>query len=155
MGYTHYWTDYSGDHDLPLEAVTHIKQVTDHAFGKGLIQREYDDPRHPLVTAREIRFNGVRERGHETFCYSTKQRGAFRYCKTLRKPYDAVVMRVLLILGYYREGLEIGSDGEFGGEWAGAIAWFNREIGWAYVKTHLDYFRRPKQPAIEIPGLSF
>lgn len=150
MGYTHYWTDFGGARDLPAQAVTQIKQITDEAFLQGLIQRDWDDARTPLVTPREVRFNGVGGQGHQTFRYSTARRDALGFCRTERKLYDATVMRVLLILGYHREGLEISSDGEFRVEWAEALAWCNREIGAAYVKTHLAYWRPIKASALGI-----
>lgn len=155
MGYTHYWTDFGGADTLPTEAVRLIKQVTDQAYRQGLIQREHDDSRPPRVAAQEVRFNGVGEEGHETFRYSTSPGDEIGFCKTARKPYDAVVMRVLLILGYYREGLTIRSDGEFDGEWAEALAWFNREVGRAYVDRRLGFYRPSTEQPISIPELCF
>jgi hypothetical protein len=155
MGYTHYWTDFGGGSTLPAEAVKLIKEVTDQAYRQGLIQREYDDSRPPIVNAQKLRFNGVGEAGHETFRYSTSPGDEIGFCKTARKPYDAVVMRVLLILGYCREGLTIRSDGEFDDEWADALAWFNREVGHAYVDRHLGFHRPSTEQTISIPDLCF
>ncbi len=155
MGYTHYWTDDGASDTLPAEAVTLIKQITDRAYQQGLIQREHDDPRPPLATAQAVRFNGVGEEGHETFQFATANRGAYGFCKTARKPYDDVVMRVLLILGYYRDGLVIRSDGAFDQEWAEALTWFNREVGHAFIDRRLAFYR-PSAPRAQDPGdLSF
>ena len=126
MGYTHYWTDGGESDVLPAEAVTLIRKITAEAYRRGLIQREDDDSRPPIVTEQEIHFNGVGEEGHEAFHFQPAAADSFGFCKTARKPYDAVVMRVLLVLGTYRPGLDIRSDGAFGDEWQPAMDWFNR-----------------------------
>lgn len=141
MGYTHYWTDRGQGHEIPPEAVTLIRKITEEAHRQGLIQREHDDPRPPIVTAREVRFNGVGEEGHETFCFMPGEQ-SFCFCKTARKPYDAIVMRVLLVLGYHRPGLEIRSDGAFHDEWQPALDWFDdQHMGAVYIVEHLSFYR--------------
>jgi len=125
----------------PAEAVHHIHTITAHAYRAGIIQREHDGPRPPLVTAQQVRFNGVGDGGHQTFRFCTAPEATFACCKTARKPYDAVVMRVLLVLGYYRERLVIRSDGTFREEWAEALAWFNREVGRAFIDERLGFWR--------------
>lgn len=145
MGYTHYWTDLGTNKPLPAEAVNHINTITGSAYRAGIIQREHDDPRPPLVTPQEVRFNGVGAGGHETFRFHTALEDTFARCKTARKPYDAVAMRVLLVLGHYREGLVIRSDGAFREEWSEALAWFNREVGHALVDERLGFYR-PRLP---------
>lgn len=141
MGYTHYWTDYGQGDELPADAVTLIRRITDEAHRQSLIQREYDDSRPPIVTAQEINFNGVGELGHETFHFQPSLPDRFCFCKTARKPYDMIVMRVLLLLGYYRPGLEIRSDGDFHGEWQPALDWFNEQVGYVYIEERLGFDR--------------
>jgi hypothetical protein len=140
MGYTHYGTDSGTGASLPAEAVHHIHTITEHAYHAGLIQREHDDPRPPLVTVQQVRFNGVGDGGHQTFRFRTAPEDAFACCKTAHRPYDAVVMRVLLVLGYYREGLVIRSDGAFSAEWAGALAWPGREVGHVFTDERLGFW---------------
>ncbi len=140
MGYTHYWTD-EGQGKIPADAVARIRRVTEEAYLQGLIQREDDDPRPPLVTANEVRFNGVGDEGHDAFRFAPGD-DAFCFCKTARKPYDAVVMRVLLILAYYRPGLEIRSDGAFHDEWQPALDWFDEtQTGRVCVVERISFYR--------------
>lgn len=141
MAYTHYWTDLGMGASLPAEAVHHIHAITEHAYRAGIIQRDHDDPRSPLVTPQQVRFNGVGDGGHQTFRFCTAPEDTFACCKTARKPYDAVVMRVLLVLGYYREGLVIRSDGAFTEEWSEALAWFNRAVGHVFIDERLGFWR--------------
>jgi hypothetical protein len=69
MGYTHYWESHTDR--IPEKAVGIIREVLDEAYADGVIQREYDDTEPPLVSDTVIRFNGIDENGHETFCFST------------------------------------------------------------------------------------
>ncbi len=143
MGYTHYWTN-NGSHDpLPQSALDNIKELLQPAYKAGIIQREYDDPRPPLITAKVIRFNGVGALGHEALWFRTTDTRPLGFCKTAHKPYDDLVMKVLLILAYYRPGLRLSSDGSFGQEWLEAIDWFNRTVGRVYIQHRLR-FQRPK-----------
>jgi hypothetical protein len=121
-----------------------MRKITAEAYRRGPIQREYADPRQPVATAEDVRFNGVGELGHETFGFRTGASDPFGFCKTARKPYDDVVMRVLLVLASYRPGFELSSDGDFGHEWIEALDWFNQKVGRAYVKDQIHF---------EMPGL--
>ena len=141
MGYTHYWSDESHA-PLPPSALDTIEGVLQPAYSAGIIQREHDDPRPPLITATEIRFNGVGDMGHETFCFDSRDALPSDACKTARKPYDELVMKVLLILAYYRPGFELNSDGFFAQEWLEAIEWFNEVVDRAYVEQRI-HFPRP------------
>ncbi len=124
MGYTHYWR--LKPTTLPTEALVTIGKLLGRAYHRGIIQREYDDPRPPFVSDTKIRFNGVGENGHETFFFtSIPEQGqpangrTFQFCKTARKPYDQVVMQVLIVLKYYLgEAITVTSDGDFAVEWA-------------------------------------
>ncbi len=101
-----------------------------------MIQREEGDPRPPIVTSRGIRF-GVGE-GHDIFSFAPGERS---FCKTNDKSYDAVVMRVLLVLAYYRPRLEIRSDGAFDEEWEPALNWFNTQVGGVCVVQQPRFYR--------------
>lgn len=151
MGYTHYWTS-NGSHDpLPQSALDTIEGVLQPAYQAGIIQREYDDSRPPLITATEIRFNGVGDLGHETFCFDSRDALPSDACKTARKPYDELVMKVLLILAYYRPGFELNSDGFFAQEWLEAIEWFNEVIDRACVEQRIHF---PRQASGQAQGSS-
>lgn len=128
MGYTHYWYENNKPKLIPTEAVKVIKPILDQAYKKGLIQLEYDKPEPPIVSDKEIRFNGVGENGHETFLYQADQpesdrsdwsedKRFFGFCKTAQKPYDEVVMKVLMILDAYMPEMALSSDGDFMDDW--------------------------------------
>lgn len=116
MGYTHYWKAHSVQ-TIPQPALTMIKKIVGEAHEAGLIQRDFDDPRAPLVAAEEICFNGAGDLGHETFQFLPGDRKP-QFCKTGQKPYDEIVMKVLIALKYHLgENLKVSSDGNFDGEW--------------------------------------
>ena len=137
MGYTHYWR--LKPTILPTEAVLVLGELLWHAYTRGVVQYEFGDPQPPLVSDTEIRFNGVGEQGHETFHFLAPAVGrpdsvrTFQFCKTARKPYDQVVMQVLIVLKHYLgDAISVTSDGDFEVEWADA----RREIEHRYgIKT--------------------
>ena len=50
--------------------------------------------------------------------YRTGDGKPFAFCKTAQKPYDDVVMKVLIVLKYFlRDRLRVTSDGSLSGEW--------------------------------------
>ena len=139
MGYTHYWTDNGRRQAISEAALLIINQLAQRAYQDGIIQRECDDDRPPLITAKLIRFNGVGEQGHETFYFDAQASDPWACCKTALKPYDDLVMRVLLVLAYHWPGMELRSDGAFDHEWIEALDWFNQNVGRAYIVDHLRF----------------
>lgn len=126
MGYTHYW-QYKRLPGLSTEGRRMLREILAEAYCQGIIQREYDLAERPVLTKTEIRFNGVGENGHETFCFNVGEPANrpsgwhFSFCKTVHKPYDDVVMRVLIVLKHiYRDLLAVTSDGRFEQESASA-----------------------------------
>ena len=144
MGYTHYWESYA--RKIPEGAVDIIREIVDKAYAAGVVQYEHDDKRPPVVSDTVIRFNGVGEGGHETFYfdvnddYRASSGRPFAFCKTARKPYDDVVMRVLIVLkSYIRDEIQVSSDGRFGVEWQKARDDMASEYGLVtYVSEDLD-----------------
>jgi hypothetical protein len=123
MGYTHYWEFHA--ERLPAEAVALVSEILERAYAEHIVQLEHDDPQPPLVSDELIRFNGLGDDGHETFylsvhdTYRTSDGRPFAFCKTALKPYDKVVMKVLIILKHYLgEKLKVTSDGGFDDEWS-------------------------------------
>lgn len=111
MGYTHYWKNG----EIPQEnwdaAVVCVKELF-KKLPKGLIQKEWDNASVPIANKNEIRFNGVDDDGHETFCLARSGEG-FSFCKTARKPYDVAVVAVLTIAKhYFGDLINVSSDGE-------------------------------------------
>jgi len=85
-------------------------------------------PKPPQVDNDVIRFNGWKEKGHETFMvtrelggHKTESGELFDFCKTARKPYDMAVMLVLLSMRRHApDSVRISSDGDWDDEWVPA-----------------------------------
>lgn len=125
MGYTHYWTEKKKPDAIPAQAISIIKEILQDAYKKKIVQFESNNPEPPIVTQEEVRFNGVEENGHETFCYSVKDNFLlntdehFSFCKTAQKPYDTIVMKVLIVLKWaFGDDFKLSSDGSFNDEWS-------------------------------------
>jgi hypothetical protein len=87
-------------------------------------------------------FNGCGENAHETFYLSASETHRasggrpFAFCKTARKPYDEVVMKVLIISGFsLKDKIRITSDGRFSDEWWAVRAEMEDKCG---IHTHED-----------------
>jgi hypothetical protein len=103
MGYTRYW-------DIK-------KDLDDYRFLKfkefcNQIVELFDIPLEDIViTDNVVRFNGVDDDAHETFVFSKKS--GFNFCKTQRKPYDAVVCACLLTaMDIFGSDISFSSDGD-------------------------------------------
>jgi hypothetical protein len=140
MGYTHYWENYA--HDIPPQALAIIRQIVFQAYRDGIIQYESDMKKEPVVTNKLIRFNGIGENGHETFSfdvedgYRTSEGKPFDCCKTAQRPYDDIVMKVLIVLKHYlKDQVHVSSDGSFGEEWHDARREMESRFG---IRTYED-----------------
>lgn len=111
MGYTHYWTPKrnvsKATWDIFRAGVAKIIEASDVP-----VCWECDEPKKPPQICEEVvRFNGVGEDGHETFLFVKE--GQWAFCKTVRKPYDEIVV-ACLILAEHLKICEWSSDGEHG-----------------------------------------
>jgi hypothetical protein len=109
---------------MPVRAKEIIKEILAEAYKAGIVQYEWNDTKEPLVTDTVVQFNGVGDNGHETFyfdiadTYKASDGQHFAFCKTARKPYDVVVMKVLIVLKYFLgDAVVVSSDGNFDEEW--------------------------------------
>jgi hypothetical protein len=64
----------------------------------------------PSITRNEICFNGIEDDSHETCCVR-RGRVKFEFCKTARKPYDKVVVKVYKLVKKYLPETKLLSDG--------------------------------------------
>lgn len=124
MGYTHYWyrtADFTEDQWASI--CKDVKEII--AYCKKLfinLQRDYDDPKPPLITTETIQFNGRDLLGCETF-YVTRlvlpwrPRTAIDFCKTAEYPYDLAVCLCLLRMAHHCPSFQISSDGAWDREW--------------------------------------
>lgn len=123
MGYTHYW-----DHPDITPAEWHVLMADVR-----LIVRASDVPlAGPMgtgileITPAEIAFNGVDPDDYESFVL-TPESTDFDFCKTARRPYDAVVGAVLLVAYATVTGFSVRSDGDIAGDdWADARDLYRR-----------------------------
>jgi hypothetical protein len=107
MGYTHYWEGSFTDAEWKLmrDSARKILELTDVP-----VQFDCDEPGDPVIDDEHIRFNGVGDDdGHETFMLTKS--GAWTFCKTARKPYDEVVVAMLLAADDIAKDFSWSSDG--------------------------------------------
>jgi hypothetical protein len=110
MGYTHYFHSKELDEDAFEEFSKDAARLIKSSPVK--LAFEYDKPGDPpLVTHDEVRFNGVGDKGHETF--SIRRSGGDEFCKTAQKPYDLIVTAILIAAKkHFGNAIEVRSDGD-------------------------------------------
>lgn len=112
MGYTHYWEVNEEITDNEWEQIRQGVSVALSVLGN-LVQEERDIQAPPIISERQIRFNGIDNAGHETFLFNKNQNG-FEFCKTAQKPYDLAVYLVLLICkAILGKKMSLRSDGGY------------------------------------------
>ena len=141
MGYTHYWYRKL---DMPVTDEQWAGIVTDFNAMLNLvdeqgtpIQFEYNNPAPPEISNERIRFNGKGDDGHETMCLErnpvptriSESRTVFDFCKTARKPYDALVTGLLIAAeANAPDAWAISSDGWLE-EWEPGFELFTKATG--------------------------
>ncbi len=129
MGYTNYWDQHRDFTDQEWATMMKCADwVVQEADRRGVVLRGWDGTSVPKVTTSDIGFNGNGDTGddYETFLLEKKQaekdnwtsqedynrEGATVFCKTAKKPYDAVVVAMLVIAKTIApNALDIRSDG--------------------------------------------
>lgn len=140
MGYTHYFRQKKSATKKQWGEITRtFKELRAYSLLCGPafhIQYEYDDATSPQIDDETIIFNGVGDAGHETMILVRKlpkgQISCFAYCKTNGKPYDFVVIVLLLLCDHFAPGVWlIESDGD-STDWTPALNWINNS-GFVYL----------------------
>ena len=108
MGYTHYWTTRESTPGEWLQMQAAAKKIISRARARGIAIAGYDGLRSPTV-GEVIDLNGRGDESYESFLLTPLVDRDF--CKTDRKPYDAVVV-ALLIVGARLGILSWSSDGD-------------------------------------------
>ncbi|MFA6234293.1 MAG: DUF2958 domain-containing protein [Bacteroidota bacterium] len=112
-GYTHHWRmtrDFTPQEWSKI--VQTAKQIVSKAMSEVVIRGPLGTG-NPGFTSQAIALNGDDEGdlSHETF-YLTKKQKEFSFCKTARKPYDAVVVSILAAAkNIAPDAIELSSDG--------------------------------------------
>jgi hypothetical protein len=127
MGYTHYFTGLRTDATFSKC----IQDIIDVAQEHGIRVRDGWGDGEAIVTNTRVALNGDTDNGldHETFSISDGSDG-FNFCKTARKPYDSVVVAILIlaIVNEQPGWEEIQSDGTWG-DWVDAHGGYDTPIG--------------------------
>lgn len=145
MGYTHYW---GATRTFTASEWKDICAATRSILRTSTVQivREYDRPNErPDVLDHEIIFNGAGDDGHETFWLQRelpeepeyrKGEGDFQFCKTARKPYDEVVVAVLIAVRHIApDAISWSSDGYLE-EHADGLALLNRSTALGLTESN-------------------
>lgn len=125
MGYTHYiYRSKSLDKSkFSLAAEDCKKLITAAEKHHVYVAYEFNQTdKLPECNENMIRFNGLRDEGHETFYvereyqaekWEEEKRGKyFSFCKTAEKPYDLLVCACLIVLKhYFGNKIIVHSDG--------------------------------------------
>ena len=117
MGYTHYFSHKTISQDKWDKIVKAVSKILNDdsdilANGHGKFGT------HPEITKGYISFNGIEDDAHETLRISRTPGKSplerdFNSCKTARKPYDSVVVKVLQTCkDIAPESFELSSDGD-------------------------------------------
>ena len=123
MGYTHYWRHGRMDAQAWEDLKDDARRIAE-ASGLHLVYAIGGENGDTFVV------NGIEDDAHEDFIlnpWGTE----FTFCKTARKPYDAVVGAVLIAakdrLG---DGFRVTSDGRWGADtWPAAAALYEAALG--------------------------
>ena len=110
MGYTHYWESKGFDPQGWQLFTATARKVINLARADGIAIAGSNGTGTPDLTADEVCFNGRDSDSHET-AFISRNAGTHEFCKTARKPYDAVVV-ALLVYGAELGGLTWSSDGD-------------------------------------------
>jgi hypothetical protein len=111
MGYTHYWTT---NDQVSIKAWNEFISIVRKLIeSSGITIRAGDGHGEPIITKTEVFLNGDGENDldHETFAI-VKDSGKWDFCKTARKPYDAVVVAALMEAERLEIISEWSSDGD-------------------------------------------
>jgi microcompartment protein CcmK/EutM len=118
MGYTHYWERRSGvDHDaakfadfarvaaIVVELATKRGIKIGDALGEG---KPYE------INGQRIALNGVGAESHESFVIArgSSEFSGSDFCKTNEKPYDVVVVAILVLYKHLFPDVVFSSDGD-------------------------------------------
>ncbi|MCA9933377.1 MAG: hypothetical protein KC415_05605 [Anaerolineales bacterium] len=95
---------------IPKPAREIIREIVVEAYEAQVIQLDAGDANRPIASRTRILFNGVGDLGSEQFYYSIRDAHEYHeggvtmgQCITDKKPYDFVVMKVLITLYVHLE----------------------------------------------------
>ena len=121
MGYTHYWTKKKKWPAAKVSAAIQDMAEVIRRCEMPLADGHGEPGTEPVIGPDFIAFNGVGELSYETFCFPGFGGGFhpdFAFCKTVRKPYDTIVVACLLVAKHHLgTAIKVSSDGDWEDEW--------------------------------------
>lgn len=122
VGYTNYWVVKEGNSEFDQDTLNSVNKIIAEAKNQGIALDAEDEGSVPVVSDEIIWFNGVGDESHETFVIDLNRTG-WNFCKTQGKPYNAVVVALMILLEERGYLTDIGSDGgKKDDEWAAGVA---------------------------------
>ena len=112
MGYTHYFDQKTIPQDKWNKIVKAVSKILND--DSDILANGYGEAgTKPVISDNYISFNGIADDAHETLYISQFPKLEFNFCKTARKPYDSVVVKVLQTCkDIAPESFELSSDGD-------------------------------------------
>lgn len=111
MGYTHYWKKTE---ELPQDVwedfipeAAQIMKESGVALGDNLGNVDSK----PVITQDVLSFNGIAPDDYETFSLN-RMKEDFNCCKTQYRPYDKVIVAILMLAEQCFDGFSWSSDGD-------------------------------------------
>jgi hypothetical protein len=115
MGYTHYFRQHRDFTEAEWTALTeYARKIVNAALCEKieLANGDGEAGTDPEITRGQIMLNGVDDDAHETFLLTRRVTESFSFCKTQEKPYDPVVVTILVAANTIApDAIEISSDG--------------------------------------------
>lgn len=126
MGYTHY---YTGVKALTQPFIDDVERILAQAKSDGLVIRDGVGIGEPEISLDRIVLNGeaATDQDYETFLVT--ELSGFSFCKTARRPYDAVVTAILIALKVHGLVESVDSDGDWEDEWTVGAALYSQATG--------------------------
>ena len=107
------------------ELLKQVKEIFALARKDGIVIRGGNGTGKPVINDKEIILNGDKKGNldHETFSFTKKQK-KWEFCKTERKPYDAVVSSILYAAQKINPSIKAdGDDGKSSIKMGGTNGW--------------------------------
>ena len=128
IGYTHYWKKTE---ELPQDVweedfIPQASQIMkDSGVELGDNFGKVDSK--PVITPDVLSFNGITPDDYETFSLSRKKED-FNFCKTQHRPYDKVIVAILMLAEQCFCGFSWSSDGDAEDHKEGKELWYHLQM---------------------------
>ena len=128
MGYTNYWVVKEGNSEFDQDTLNSVNKIIAEAKNQGIAIDAEDEGSEPIVSDVRIWFNGVGDECCETFVIDLNRTG-WNFCKTQGKPYNSVVVALMILLEERGYLTDINSDGKKkDDEWAAGVELYEKAL---------------------------